>query len=419
MWRPSQPASTFIPIMVRVILSLCFVLTATQAGAQNWPEFRGPTGQGHSTGGDLPLEWGEDRNVTWKVPVSGQGWSSPAIADGTIWLTTAVIDDAGVSLRAVAFDSGTGEETLNVEVFRQLDPRLLNLKNSHASPTPIVDEERVYVHFGAGGTAALSTEGEVLWTTRFPYISQHGNGGSPALHEDLLIINCDGYDQAFVVALDTATGDVRWKRDRRRPFSQAYSTPLVIRVDERDQAISIGAFRATAYDAETGEEIWYVRYENGFSNVPRPVYGNGLVYIDTGFNQPTLMAVRVDGSGDVTDSHVEWIGTRSIPFTPSPILVGEELYIVSDLGVISCLDAATGDIHWQERVLGNYSASPLYADGRIYFSSEEGATTVIVPGTEFQSLATNTIDGWMLASIAVYDSAFFIRSHTHLYRIDS
>ncbi len=405
--------------MSRLIYSLCLVLTAASAGAQDWPEFRGPTGQGHSDQRDLPVEWGEDRNVAWKVRVPGQGWSSPAIADGKVWLTTALMDEAGLSLRAVAFDAATGDEILNVAVFQQSDSRLLNPKNSHASPTPIVDGDRVYVHFGASGTAALSTDGHVLWTTRFPYISQHGNGGSPALYKDLLIINCDGYDQAFVVALDTATGEVRWKADRSGPFSQAYSTPLVVRVDERDQAISIGAFRTTAFDAETGEEIWHVRYDDGFSNVPRPVYGNGLVYIDTGFNDPKLMAVRVDGAGDVTDSHVEWIRTRSIPFTPSPLLVGEELYIVSDLGVISCLDAATGEVHWQERVLGNYSASPLYADGRIYFSSEEGVTTVIAPGREFQALATNTIDGWMLASIAVYEGAFFIRSHTHLYRIDS
>ena len=406
--------------MARLIVSLCFALAASSAVAQDWPEFRGPTGQGHSTLRDLPLEWGEDRNVAWKVPVSGRGWSSPAIADGKVWLTTAVTDGRGASLRALAFDAATGEPLLDVEVFRQDESRLLNAKNSHASPTPIVDGPRVYVHFGAAGTAALSTsDGEILWTTRFPYVSQHGNGGSPALHGDLLIINCDGYDQAFVVALDTSTGRVRWKQDRRGRFSQAYSTPLVIGVDGRDQVISIGAFRATAYDAETGEEIWYVRYEDGFSNVPRPVYGNGLVYIDTGFNDPTLMAVRVDGSGDVTDSHVEWIGTRSIPFTPSPVLVGSELYMVGDLGVITCVDAATGEVHWRERVLGNYSASPLYADGRIYFSSEEGVTTAIAPGTEFEVLASNTIDGRMLASIAVYDGAFFIRSHTHLYRIDA
>jgi outer membrane protein assembly factor BamB len=317
----------------------------------------------------------------------------------------------------MAFSVESGVTLVDIEVFRIAESGLLNPKNSQASPTPILDRDRIYVHFGADGTAALTTSGAVLWTARFPYVSQHGNGGSPALHEDLLILNCDGYDRAFVVALDTATGEVRWKTDRRGPFSQAYSTPLVIRVGGRDQVISVGAFRATAYDPATGEEIWYVRYPDGFSNVPRPVYGNGLVYIDTGFNDPSLLAVRVDGRGDVTDTHVEWIGRRSIPFTPSPLLVGSELYLVSDLGVVSCLDAATGEVHWQRRILGNYSASPLYADGRIYILSEDGVATVFRPGTDYVELATNEIDGATLASIAVSNGSLFIRSLSHLYRI--
>jgi outer membrane protein assembly factor BamB len=404
--------------MVRLTLSLGFlILAATTALSGDWPEFRGPTGQGHSSETGLPLEWSETNNVLWKVPVPGLGWSSPVIADGKVWVTSATIDSDLASLRALAFDAETGELLVDAEVFRIPGSELLNPKNSHASPTPIVDGDRVYVHFGADGTAALSPTGELLWTARFPYVSQHGNGGSPALHGDLLILNCDGYDQAFVVALDTATGEVRWKADRRGRFSQAYSTPLVIRFGDRDQVVSVGAFRATAYDVETGDEIWHVRYADGFSNVPRPVYGNGLVYIDTGFNDPALLAVRVDGRGDVTGTHVEWIGRRSIPFTPSPLLVGAELYLVSDLGVVSCLDAATGRLHWQERVLGNYSASPVYADGRIYILSEDGVTTVFAPGTEYRELATNTLDGATLASMAVSDGAFFIRSHSHLYRI--
>jgi outer membrane protein assembly factor BamB len=404
--------------MVRLTLSLGFlILAATTALSGDWPEFRGPTGQGHSSETGLPLEWSETNNVLWKVPVPGLGWSSPVIADGKVWVTSATIDSDLASLRALAFDAETGELLVDAEVFRIPGSELLNPKNSHASPTPIVDGERVYVHFGADGTAALTTAGEVLWTTRFPYVSQHGNGGSPALYDDLLIINCDGYDQAFVVALDSATGKVRWKADRSRPFSQAYSTPLVIRVAGRDQVVSVGAFRTTAYDVETGEEIWYVRYEDGFSNVPRPVYGNGLVYIDTGFNDPTMLAVRVGGTGDVTDTHVAWIARRSVPFTPSPLLVGDELYLVSDLGVVTSMDAATGDVHWQERVLGNYSASPIHVDGRIYILSEEGVATVFAPGIEYRQLARNLLDGWTLASMAVSDGAFFIRSHTHLYRI--
>ena len=404
----------------RIILLTLLILNALVADGQDWPQFRGPAGQGHSSENALPLEWSETQNVGWKITVPGQGWSSPVVADGRVWVTTAIVDQEAASLRAIAFDVETGKEVVNSEVFRMTDSTLLNLKNSHASPTPVVEGDRVYVHFGAEGTAALTTSGDIVWTTRFPYISQHGNGGSPILYGDLLIINCDGYDESFVVAVDKNTGEVRWKKMRREPFSQAYSTPLVIRVGDRDQIVSVGAFQAAAYDPESGEEIWRIAYPlDGFSNVPRPVYGHGLVYIVTGFQQPSLMAVRVDGTGDVSETHVEWTLRRSVPFTPSPLLVGEELYIVSDIGVISCLDATTGEQYWQERVLGNYSASPVYADGRIYFLSEEGVTTVIAPGKEFRSLATNTIDGWTLASTAIADGSLFIRSHSHLYRIET
>jgi outer membrane protein assembly factor BamB len=239
------------------------------------------------------------------------------------------------------------------------------------------------------------------------------------LYGDLLIVSCDGSDEAFVVALDTRTGKVRWKTRRRQPWDQAYSTPLVIRVGTEDQIVSVGAYRAAAYDPGTGKERWRVSYPDGFSNVPRPVYGHGLVYIATGFQQPTVIAVRPDGSGDVTRTHVAWTLTRGAPFTPSPLLVGDELYIINDMGILSCLDARSGTVLWQQRLGGNYSASPVFADGRIYFQSEEGVTTVIAPGKAFRRLALNRLDGATLASMAVSDGAFFIRSDSHLYRIES
>ena len=223
--------------------------------------------------------------------------------------------------------------------------------------------------------------------------------------------------RAFVVALDKRTGEVRWKTPRRQPISQAYTTPLVIRVGDRDEVVSVGAFRTTAYDPETGEEIWRVGYADGFSNVPRPVYGHGLVYIATGFQVPSLLAVRADGAGDVTRTHVAWTLRRGAPLTPSPLLVGDELYIVSDFGIATCLDAKTGATHWQERLGGNHSASPVFVDGRIYFQNEDGVTTVIAPGTEFRRLARNELDGVTLASMAVSGGSFFIRTHAHLYRI--
>ena len=274
---------------------------------------------------------------------------------------------------------------VDVEVFRLTRLRPLNPKNSFASATPILDGDRVFVHFGGDGTAALSTAGEVLWRARFPYESQHGGGGSPVLDRDLLILNCDGNDvQAFVVAVDVKTGKERWRRDCRKPSDQAYTTPLVITVAGRDQLVSVGAYRTEADHRLTGRDIWRVSYDDGFSNVPRPVFGHGLVFIATGFQQPTLMAVRPDGQGDVTRTHVAWTLRRGAPFTPSPILVGDELYVVSDAGILSVVDAGTGRLHYQQRLGGSYSASPVFADGRIDFLSEDGAATVIAPGRDVQ-----------------------------------
>jgi len=390
---------------------------AVAAASEDWPQFRGPDGQGHSAERGLPLEWSETKNVQWKTPVAGRGWSSPVVAGGRVWLTTAV-KDRGASLRLLAFDAATGKEAVNVEVFHPRTADLLNPKNSLASPTPILDGDRVYVHFGAEGTAALTTGGEIVWKTRFPYQSQHGNGGSPALFGDLLIINCDGGDDAFVVALDKGTGKVKWKAQRRQPWDQAYSTPLVIRAGDRDQVISAGAYRAVAYDAANGKEIWRVSYTDGFSNVPRPVFAGGLVFIATGFQQPTLLAVRPDGAGDVTKSHIAWTLKRGAPLTPSPLAAGNELYIVNDAGIAQCLDLRTGQTHWVERLGGGgYSASPVLADGRIYFLSEDGVATVIEPAKTFRKLAVNTLDGATLASMAVSDSSFFVRTHSYLYRI--
>jgi outer membrane protein assembly factor BamB len=300
--------------IMKTLLFAAFVsVGASAATAQDWPDFRGPGGQGHSTERGLPLEWSETKNVTWKTAVPGLGWSSPVVANGKVWITTAVeqpFDSAqgkrpvqrgpgggrGISLRALAFDMATGREVVNVEVFKiPVDRRDINPKNSWASPTPVLDGDRVYVHFGADGTAALSSSGEIIWKARFEYQSQHGAGGSPIVYGDLLIFNCDGSDAAFVIALDKHTGKTKWKTNRGFPADQAYTTPIVIRVGDRDQLISVGAFRASAYDPLNGREIWRVRYDPGFSNVPRPVFAHGLVFIITGFQQPELLAVRPAG----------------------------------------------------------------------------------------------------------------------------
>ena len=404
---------------MKTLVVACVILSAAIASAQDvsWPQFRGPDGQGHSSERGVPLEWSETRNIAWKTPIPGLGWSSPVVANGKVWITTA-IEQRGISLRVLAFDAATGKEVVNVEVNKiPYDRREINPKNSWASPTPVIDGDRVYVHFGADGTAALSSTGEIIWKNRFDYQSQHGAGGSPIVYGDLLIFSCDGSDAAFVIALDKATGKTKWKANRGYPADQAYTTPLVIRVGDRDQLISVGAFRVRAYEPLTGKEIWRVRYDEGFSNVPRPVFGHGLVFITTGFQQPELLAIRPDGTGDVTKTHVAWSLKRGAPLTPSPIIVGDELYIVNDGGIASCIDARSGNVIWQSRLGGTYSASPVYVDGRLYFPAEQGVTTVIAPGKEARRLATNRLDGGHLASMAVAGGSFFLRTDAALYRI--
>jgi outer membrane protein assembly factor BamB len=392
-----------------LFLSLLFM-------SQDWPEFRGPTGQGHSDERGLPMVWSETKNVRWKVAIPGRGWSSPAIQGDRIWLTTAT--EEGKSLRAISVDRNTGAILQNVEVFRLKSLGNSNSKNSQASPTPVLEGDRVYLHFGAYGTACITQSGEVVWKTRLDYDNgQHGPGGSPVIYDNLLILSCDGQDVQYVVALDKLTGKVRWKK--LREGYQAYTTPLVVRLPAGDQVISPGAFRAVSYEPRTGKELWQVRYGDGFSNVPRPVYGNGLVFICTGFQQPSLLAVRLDGRGDVTKSHIAWTLKRGGSLTPSPLLVGDELYMVSDNGVASCIDAKTGAPYWQVRLGGNHSASPIYADGRIYFLSEEGESVVIAPAKEFKALAKNQLDGPTLASMAVSGGSIFVRSQTHLYRLSN
>jgi outer membrane protein assembly factor BamB len=394
---------------ISLCLFLCLLITAP-----DWPEFRGPGGQGHSDARGLPLTWSERTNVKWKSAIPGRGWSSPSILGDRIWLTTAT--EEGRSLRAISVDLKSGEIVRNVEVFRAASKEQIHIKNSQASPSPVLEGDRVYVHFGAHGTASLSSSGEIVWRTRLEYDNgQHGPGGSPVIYDDLLIVSCDGQDTQFVVALDKLTGKVRWKKLRQG--AQAYTTPLVVRLASGDQVVSPGAFRAIAYEPRTGKELWQVKYGDGFSNVPRPVFGNGMVFICTGFQQPSLLAVRTDGRGDVTKTHIAWTVNRGVPLTPSPLLVDDELYMISDNGVASCIDVKTGTSHWQMRIGGNHSASPLYADGRIYFLSEEGESVVIAPGKQFKVIAKNQLEGQTLASMAVSSGSIFIRSQNHLYRL--
>ena len=399
-----------------LLMGVLLTAVSTSLLAADWPQFRGPGGQGHVAETGLPLTWSETENITWKTPIEGLGWSSPVIQGKQVWFTTAT--DEGKSLRAVCLDRDSGKVVHDVEVFHKDDPGHIHSKNSHASPTPLLEGDRVYVHFGAHGTACLTNDGRILWRTeQLKYDHRHGPGGSPVIYQDLLLLSCDGTDVQFVVGLDKNTGEIRWRSDRAGKM--AYSTPLLVKVDGQDQLISTGGEAAMGYEPLTGKELWKVRYAEGYSLVPRPVTGHGMVYLCTGYNTPSVYAVRLGGSGDVTDTHLEWKLTKGAPLNPSPILVGDELYLVSDRGIATCVDAKTGKEIWQERVGGNYSASPLLVDGRIHFLSEDGLTTVIEPGKEFKKLASNQLDGRTLATPAVSDKAFYLRTDKHLYRIET
>jgi outer membrane protein assembly factor BamB len=407
----------------------CFLLLAaacvlyTPARGEDWPEFRGPTGQGISRTTGLPVEWGANRNVAWKRAIPGRGWSSPVVGGGRVYLTTAVpVDDSTTldqSLRVLCLDAVTGKVRWERQVFRLDGDKAppIHGKNSHASPTPLLHGDRLYVHFGHQGTACLGLDGQVLWrNTSIHYAPVHGSGGSPILAGKRLVFSCDGADERFLVALNCDTGRLLWKTDRGgeavKKFS--FSTPLLITVNGRQQIISPGSNMVGAYDPETGREIWHVDYE-GYSVVPRPAYGQGLVFVSTGFEAPVLLAIRPDGHGDVTATHVAGKTRRGAPLTPSPLVVGRDLYLVADNGLASCLDAHTGRVHWQQRVPGNYSASPLYADGRVYLQSEEGTGVVLKAGHRFQELARSALDEPSLASCAAAGGALFIRTENHLY----
>ncbi len=381
---------------------------------QDWPQFRGPEGQGHSVVKSLPLQWSEtSANIAWRTPLAGLGWSSPVHAAGRIWLTTS---EGGTSFRAVCLDAATGRELHNVEVFKREAPLKIHGKNSHASPTPVLEDGRVYVHFGTYGTACLSGEGKILWKTQIPYEHVHGPGGSPVVHAGLLILTCDGGDRQFVLALDKKTGAERWRAPRPESTGKRFSfcTPLLIEFKGRTQLVDPGANGVTSYDPATGRTLWDVRYPGGYSVVPRPVFGHGLVFVGTGYDSPTLLAIKADGSGTTA-----WKLVKGAPLNPSPLLIGDELYLVSDGGIASCLDAKTGAVHWQERLGGNFSASPLFAAGRIYALDENGATTVLEPGKTFKKLGRNELKGRTLASPAPLEGALLLRTDTQLLRINA
>jgi outer membrane protein assembly factor BamB len=405
------------------VIALAISASLASAG-ENWPQFRGPHADGHADAAALPITWSETENVTWKTPIHDRGWSSPVIWDNQVWMTTATED--GTRMFAVGVDRTSGKVVHDVKVFDVAKPQHIAAVNSYASPTPVIEAGRAYVHFGTYGTACLDTaSGQILWARRDLNCDHHeGPGASPILHENLLIFNVDGCDVQYVVALDKAAGKAVWKTSRSIDYSQvhpfcrkAFNTPIVIQADGRPQLISQGSKAVMAYDPRTGEELWKVRYR-GWSVTPRPLFGHGLLFIIIDYDNPELWAVKPGGRGDLTETAVAWTITKGMPQKPSLLLVDDLLYLVNDKGTAMAIEPKTGQVVWRQPLGGEFSASPLYADGRLYFFGERGATTVMAPGREPKVLAVNRLDGRTMASPAVAGQALFLRTQTHLYRIE-
>ncbi len=435
----------------RTALSALTLIFLTSARAE-WPQWRGATGQGHAEGSNLATEWSESKNVTWKTPLPGRGWSSPVIEDGRIWLTAAHETEASEEEREKRLASNTGGQPLtvlaearfhalcldkesgkllhDVEVLTEKAPQWVHRFNSYASPSPVLEEGRLYCHFGSSGTACVDAKsGAVLWRNQDPKLvalHENGPGSSPVIVGDFLVFHLDGSDRQLIVALDKGTGAIAWTTGRSGELNEnpqlkkAYGTPIVLDIGGQKQIVSPGADWLYGYDPKDGKELWKLPYgELGFSNVARPVTSEDgtMLYHCSGFMNSRMLAIRL---GKGTDAEIVWTYKKAVPTSPSPILVGKELYFVGDSGgLLICLDAESGEPLWSERIAsGRYWSAPTYADGKLYFHSEEGVTTVLKPGRKFEVLAENKVEGRHFASLAIEGGALFLRTDTALYRIE-
>jgi outer membrane protein assembly factor BamB len=418
--------------MLRSLLLLAAVLVAapiaTAADAKSspaWPQFRGPDGQGHVSG-KIPVSWSEG-DVAWKTPIAGKGWSSPIIAEGKVWMTTAVPGKGSeIVMRVVAVAVDTGKTIHEIDVFSIPTKFKLHDRNTMATPTPIFEDGRLYVSFGSAGVAAIDTRSaKILWMDEsFKLDYQTGAAASPILYKDKLLLSCDAADAQFAVAFDKSTGKVAWKTDRpsdqkNGESKRAFATPLVIPAPGGDQVVMPASHCVYAYEPDTGKELWKVKYK-GFSNVPRPVFAHGLVYVQTGFAPPELLAIRPDGTGDVTATKVVWRFKKGVPNVPSPIIVGDNVYMIADNGILTCLDAKTGAAKWTQRVTGSYSSSPIAHGKAIYVTSDDGKTTVFEAGDEYKEIAKSELSaGKVQATFGVADGSLFLRTDANLLRIGS
>ena len=434
---------------MKPIALFLLILPALLSGAESWPQWRGPEANGHAGKAGYPSEWNKVKNVAWKSVLPGRGHSSPVHDGDTIWVTTAIETPASeaeekerlkankglptvtvlskVSLRALRIDPKSGKVVKNVEIFGKKQPQWVHKLNSYASPTPVIEDGKVYFHFGAYGNACIDAKtGKILWKNddkSLWVMHENGPGSSPLVWDDLMIFHLDGSDKQHIVALYKDSGKIAWKTKRsgelreNPQLQKSYSTPIVETFNGKPVLISCGADWVYGYDPRNGKELWKIKYGHlGFSNVARPITGHGMIYLSTCFMKAEILAFRYEG---LKTPELAWRLDRG-PKMPSPILVGNELYVVNDGGILTCVDALSGDLHWRERLDGEFSSSPTYAGGLLYFSDRNGVTTVIKPGKSLKVVGKNELDGTAhMASFAALGKSFLVRTEEALYRLGS
>lgn len=406
-------------------LSCLPLLTLLMAKPTEWNQFRGPRGDGDAKDSDLPISFSERKNLTWKVPFEGKAWSSPVVSEGIIWATNAL--EEGKRLWAHQFDWNTGRQLKKILVFENPDPQFCHPMNSYATPTPVLANGIVFLHFGAHGTAALNaTTGKKLWERRdFECDHWRGAAASPIPYNNTLIVHFDGYDVQYVVCLDQKTGETLWKTNRAFDFrtnngdnKKAYCTPSVINHEGRFELISPAAVATEAFDPSTGKLLWTAR-TGGMNASSRPIYRHGHVFVFSGMG--SMSAIRPGGNGNVDDSHITWSRRKVVPKKSSPLLLGDFLYMVSDEGIASCSDPLTGEVIWAERlkIKGQCASSPIHASGRIYSFSSGGDCLVFKAQREgLEMLAHNHLPDGCMASPAVIGDSLLVRTKDSLYRFE-
>ena len=402
-----------------------------------WPEFRGPNGNGIVVGErGLPTTWSEEKNIAWKTKIDGKAWSSPVVWDDQIWITNSSAD--GKLMEGICINKKDGKIKYRLSLFSNetVEP-LGNNVNSYGSPSPVIEKDAVYIHFGSYGTTAIDTNsGKEIWK-RTDLECRHfrGPGSSPIIFQDMLILTMDGDDFQYVIALDKKTGKTKWKTERSTKWDdvepdgkirgdgdlrKAYTTPTFMKVSGKTIMISPGAKSCFAYNPINGKELWNITY-SGYSNASRTVIYKDNAIINSGYGKPHLISVKIDPSaaGDISGTHINWDIFKRVPKRSSPIIVGDQLYMTTDEGILTCLDAKTGESNWSDRMPGHYSASPIFADGKLYFFSEMGHCYVIAPGGDYNLISKNKLDSGFMASPAISGKAIYARSKTHLYRIEN